>query len=77
MTFQVRVFSRNQEVVGGKRWGKVGVHITCKKIWVLNGADLLIVRFLQFHQKKRRNQDLLKEFKVYEVSGCGHTSNLQ
>ena len=56
-----------------KEIGKVGV----RRNWVLNGADLLIVRFLQFHQKKRRNQDLLKEFKVYEVSGCGHTSNRQ
>ena len=56
-----------------QKMGKVGV----RRNWVLHGANLLIVRFLQFHQKKRRNQDLLKEFKVYEVSGCGHTSRVQ
>jgi hypothetical protein len=28
-------------------------------------------QMMDFHQKKRRNHDLLKEFKVYEVSGFG------
>ena len=33
------------------------------------GKDILSLNFLvQFHQRKSRNRDLLKEFKLYEVS---------